>query len=287
VIRKPTALLATAIIALAACGGDDDSASDTTTATTTAASITADSASAATTAAIAPTTAASTAPATSGAEFTGDVDSPFCVAGRQVDELQQTPPNPLDSDSYRAAVEGTLELMPELVANAPAELADDLPLAQAYFESVHAAFADAGFDVLAVEFGTIPDDPATRAARDRIEDYMEQVCGVPADDDDDDDELPTEGTMRDYLIAQFTEAGNTVEQADCMIEFMRTNSTDGDSQALGFALIRECGLTSQWVASGFTQEQADCMVAELRKLPEDVSDAEMEAALVGGCGLDD
>ena len=225
---------------------------------------------------------------TSEAEFTGDVDSPFCVAGRQVDELQQTPPNPLDSDSYRAAVEGTLELMPELVANAPAELADDLPLAQAYFESVHAAFADAGFDVLAVEFGTIPDDPATRAARDRIEDYMEQVCGVPADDDDDDDdELPTEGTMRDYLIAQFTEAGNTVEQADCMIEFMRTNSTDGDSQALGFALIRECGLTSQWVASGFTQEQADCMVAELRKLPEDVSDAEMEAALVGGCGLDD
>jgi hypothetical protein len=234
---RAVALIAVLALAGAACGDDDDDAGVTDGGTGA--------------------TVEGEAADSGDSGDSGDGGGDWCDLARELDadesvldDLDFTDPESLE-DAFRQVVD-TIE---NAADEAPDEIRDDVNLIADGFNDLVDELERVDFNFLDVD-SSVLDNPELEAASDRIADYNERVCGIETDDldgvgdledvddlddtvdsivDDVEDEtggtIPSEGTIRDQMVAQFTAMGMTEEQANCLvdnIDFQELGSEDAD-----------------------------------------------------------
>jgi len=175
-IRVLVLVLALVLVATACGGGDSD---DTTTTTAAASDGGSDGGSNTT------TTAADTTTTTE-ASVSGDSDSTWCRELRRVSEETEGPGaiNFLTAtpDELQETFEAVLGAFTEAADSAPPEIADDVDVLLAAYESFVEKGNEVEWNLLALaddpDFAATFEDPAIEQAADRIDAYGRDVCGV-------------------------------------------------------------------------------------------------------------
>lgn len=153
--------------------------------------------------------------------YTGDTNSKWCVAARELDSIKNDIDAPLSSPE--AAEAFFTEILPKFDAAlplAPDEIASEVALAVDGFHKLGEAFSVAGYDILEADLAILDDD-LIREANDIIDQYGDQVCGIEIESSDESsaaDFDPTSGTITEQLIAQLMQLGLTEEQATCFVD---------------------------------------------------------------------
>ncbi len=271
-------VVALAVVA-AGCSGDDDDAGASATSTAAAGAPATSAATGATVADSAPDSAPDSVPT-----FTGDPNSPFCGVATEMDAVEKDPENPFDPTFYETMISTMTPLYDELATTAPSDIAIDIAIEREAFSALSGALAAVDYQFLDVELSAIPDSPEIDHAKDRVDAYLEQVCGIERDDDDDSGPPATEGTVRELLEQQFVDGGATAEQATCMVDFM-ASAPSGSDMEIGIGVMAACGYTQPLVDAGFTADEAECAVDYLSTNEITGSEVEMGIALVAACGI--
>jgi hypothetical protein len=163
--------------------------------------------------------------------FVGDSDSNWCVAARDVEAAsdQFELAGFGDPEAVEAGLGEMLGAFEFALQFAPPELAFDLEVSFASMQQVDTALAAAEYDFLNADLSILDDvDGSIQEANDRIEQYNQQVCGIPIDDEGDDTTLDedvdgpdfdlTSGTIRQQIIDELVLQGFTADEAECIID---------------------------------------------------------------------
>jgi hypothetical protein len=225
--RRFTLLLTIPLLAVAACGGDDGGS------------------------------------AADWCDLATQIDSSF----DEGDDFDFTDPEAVEQQLARSS-----DLLDGAVDAAPDEIKDDVEATVEGWKLLVAEFASADFDVMNVDVDKMDElSAAFDEASGRVEEFNETECGITTDDttagdtddtDDTDDTVadedtegadatvpssgsaPSDGTLRQVLINQFTSLGLTEDEATCIAD--KVDLTDpamasGDPTAM-LGLFEECGL---------------------------------------------
>ena len=207
-----------AALTLIGCGGSSDADDGVASPSSTASSNTSTPVTA--------TPGPNTTPATVDASeviFSGDADSEWCVASRELDalgdEMAAVFYDPIELERASAAM---VTAVGDAAPLAPPELAADVATVAAGMQKFRAAMDEVGFDLLNADLSKLQFDAAYQAASDRLDAYDEQVCGIYHDDWADEASSgqldPAAGTPVEQLVAILTRAGFTEDEATCVVE---------------------------------------------------------------------
>lgn len=232
-MRSATMTAMAALVLLAGCGGSDEP--DEAVASIPATVAESAPSSATTAPPVAP--ASTVAPATTMAD---GPDSEWCVVAAENREWQEsidddTMADPEAMEAYFTEAHSRLS---EARAVVPDELADHLDVAVASMEELLADLEAADWSIYDVDMSILETDEA-KAAEQAIDDYNEDVCGLPSNEDEDDDGGssldPTSGSIREQFETKLIEGGASLTEAKCVAgEFLALdNGFDdlGDSEA--------------------------------------------------------
>ncbi|MDJ0769134.1 MAG: hypothetical protein QNJ12_10080 [Ilumatobacter sp.] len=249
---------------------------------------------------------ASTAPPA----FSGDADSPWCVAARDVDITATTFAAAMTSppDQLESFVTDALGLLEAAQPDAPAELAGPVDTTVSGLRDLDAALRDAGYDLLDADltaFNAAAGDLVV--AGEVIERYNVEVCGVErvagagdaveAGDGDVDDMIG--GSIRQQILDQFTDLGFTQAEAECVLGEIDVTDPDLTEDFGAFAdAFAACGVDVaddalvdadlvQQFAEDLTAEQVSCLVDRLDLSdPALLDDPVAIAGVLTECGVD-
>ncbi len=153
--------------------------------------------------------------------YTGDTNSDWCIAARQLDsitnDIDATLSDPAAAEAFFTEV---LPMFDAALPLAPDEIAAEVALAVDGFHQLGDAFSVAGYDILNADLAVL-NDASIREANDTIDQYGEQVCGIElgsADESSSNDFDPSAGTITEQLITQLMQLGLTQEQATCFAD---------------------------------------------------------------------
>lgn len=230
--RLAPLLAASSLVLFAACGDDGDSDDASSEETTDDAAATDDTE----------------------AESDGDgsdADSAWCDVARDIEERSDAldEAQTLEREQLREAYDEFVSALDDVRGDAPDEIREDVEVAADAAQEFFDALDDVDFNILDLDLSSLQDVTTDlEAAGDRIEEYNERVCGIPADDEDtasaDTIFDPGEGTVREQIIEQFVSSGFTEEEAECLadnIDFNDPAFSEGDVGAM-MELFETCGL---------------------------------------------
>ncbi len=191
-------------------------------------------------------------------EPTGDPDSDWCIAARDVeaasDALDAADFDFTDPESVRSAFSDMLIAFELAIGSAPPEIAADVATSYDGFVMLEAELAKVDYDFLRADLSLIDElDTDIEAASGRIGAYNEAVCGIPDDDADDttagadhsdpNDFDPTAGSIRDQTIAEFTANGFSQQEAECMFDNIDfTDPTLGTDMSVIVSVFELCDI---------------------------------------------
>ncbi len=153
--------------------------------------------------------------------YTGDADSDWCVAARELDLITNDIESALSQPEAATAFFG--EVLPKYDAAltvAPAEIATQVAVAVDGFHQLDEAFAVADYDILDADLSVL-NDASVAGANDTIDHYGEQVCGIAAGSSDQSSSAdfdPSAGTITEQLVALLMQLGLTDVQATCFAD---------------------------------------------------------------------
>ena len=268
-LRLLAALVALTLLA-AACGGDSDDSSDGDEAATEADDSVA-------------TTEASTDEAASTTEAAADVSSAsddgddeeasfsgsggaWCNTAERIDQQFDA----IDDDPFSVFSEEGFgqfrDAFDAALRNPPSEIAGDLATLDEGYDQFQTILEGANYDLLSLSEADLAalDTDEFNDAGDRVEAYLEDVCGFDPDDvdlDGDDDlgevdagedsgDAPSQETLREQLVDQLSSSlGVSAEEADCLVDALDFEGISADpdaaSEALGgdlFGALDQCGI---------------------------------------------
>jgi hypothetical protein len=181
--------------------------------------------------------------------FTGDPNSEWCLASRELSALE----GDLGADFFSGseAIESTLSEMLVAFERAadvsPPEIATAAATSLESLRSLDAALAAADYDLLAADLSVLTDlDAEVMAANELIARYNLEVCGIvasPTGEVDAGGFDPTAGSIREQAIAVFVELGFTEQEAACIFDNVDFTDPDlfDDSAALA-EVLTICGI---------------------------------------------
>ncbi len=158
--------------------------------------------------------------------FTGDPNSQWCVASRELDGANDlfSDVDFTDAEAVEAAVDQMISTYEDVAPLAPPELVDDVAISLGAIKQLEAALIAADYDLLNADLSALTDD-ASRGSDDNIEAYNEQVCGIVSDDDGTADGGdaggdfdPLDGTIREQAVTTMVGLGFTEAEAGCFID---------------------------------------------------------------------
>ncbi len=264
-MRRQLVFFATAVLIVAACGSDDDEGGsvDTAGATTTSVALTAEETVPATTASDdtdappettePPTTDGDDENADSGEIPTGDANSDWCVASRDINDRFDA--LDLVDFSDREMLERTyteaLDALRDAQRLAPPELRDVVAVNIDGFTTLNGALDDVDWSFFDLDLSVIEElDTEMSAVNRTIDEYNFYVCEIDngfdpdaSTDDDADDDLPAEGTIRDATIAEIVSQGFTQQEAECIVDKIDFTSIDPSDNTYMLSVFEECEIS--------------------------------------------
>lgn len=200
---------------------------------------------------VAPATNQTSESAAGDVVYSGDMDSDWCVAAREIEVVTAEADQALgDPETARRFFADVLPEFEALLAVAPEEIASEVGVSVEGFRRLEELLEAAGFDILNADLGLL-DDEVIGSARDVVADYNEQVCGIQPDSGDSADGSfdPADGTIRDQVIATFVQLGLTEQQAACLVDSIDfTDPNAANDEAAMLAAMQECGVTPSQLA---------------------------------------
>ncbi len=187
-----------------------------------------------------------------GVVYTGDTNSDWCVSAREIEVVTAEADQALaDPETARRFFADVLPDFEALLALAPEQIASEVRVSVEGFRQLEEVLAASDYDILNADLSVLDDDTIT-SARDVVDDYNEQVCGIEADSADDSADGgfdPANGTIRDQLIATFVQLGLTEQQAGCLVDSIDVTDpkTAGDEAAI-LEAMQACGVTPSQLA---------------------------------------
>jgi hypothetical protein len=220
-----------AVLALGACSSGDDSSSSGTT--LPAAATTAETGSSAT------ETGSTGAPEVTSADttdaggdtpvFTGDANSPWCSAAKDVQAASDLLDGVdfTDPDAVKAAFDEMGARMQAALPEAPDAIRADVEISAEAFQQLRDALAAVDYDFINADLSVLDERSAELGpANDNIDAYNEQVCGIvsnPGATDGGSSDTPNSfdpsaGTVRDQAVAALVQQGFTQTEAECLFD---------------------------------------------------------------------
>lgn len=184
------------------------------------------------------------------ATFSGDSDSDWCNASRDIDVLGDDFDN-VDFTNPEAVRDVYLTMndaIRDAAPLAPPELADAVDTTLDGFDQLNDVLADVDYDILNADLAIIDElDAEMQAASDTIDAYNAEVCGIPIDtgDDGDDDSAfdPSAGTIRDQAVGELVNQGFTQEEAECIFDKLDLSDPNlGEDPNEMLVIFEECGI---------------------------------------------
>jgi hypothetical protein len=240
-VKRLAALLIPAALVLAACGSDDDTTTipTTNTATDTDASD-ADS--------DAPADDTDPAPAQPGEGSSSE----YCRLFRTFEEEDPFENLDDDSGSLREGFSEAQRVLEDIQGIAPAEIRGDFATIAEGFKQLNEALAAVDYNFFALDESALEgfDDERFEEASERIDEYNEQVCGIPRDDvGDPGDDVDLGGgfddeSTRALIAQQFVMLGLTEAQAECVVGKLDLATIDDEvtDPTAFFRFFEECGI---------------------------------------------
>jgi hypothetical protein len=183
----------------------------------------------------------------SGDSFSGDGSSDFCA---MADELEQTDPFDAVGMDMQAAFESMFDVYDDVVKAAPSEIRGDFETVGEGLRLLQGALEDVDYDFTQLDdeaMEEILENARFEEAGERIERYLEEVCGIDSGEDLD---METPMTLPGDL-----------------------ESAEGVSQMLAQML-------------GITEEQAACLAEEIGGIDPENPDISRMMGSFGDCGID-
>lgn len=160
-------------------------------------------------------------------------------------------------EQVEAGMQRMEQIVDDLEAAAPPEIADDVSFLASYTRDISSALADADYVLFDTDLSAFADqEQQLDEVQASIDEYTVQECGQPFGDDDsadastsgDDAESgdfdPEAGTIREQLVTQFVTIGFTQDEAECIADGVDPTDADvlsGDEQAI-IALFEACDI---------------------------------------------
>jgi len=184
-------------------------------------------------------------------------DSEWCDLARDIEERNDAldEAQTLEREQLREAYDDFVSALDDVRDDAPDEIREDVEVAADAAREFFDALDDVDFNILDLDLESLEEVTTDlEAASDRIQEYNERVCGIPADDEDtstaDTVFDPGEGTIREQIVEQFVDSGFTEEEAECLadnIDFNDPAFAEGDIEAM-MELFETCGLDMERLA---------------------------------------
>ncbi len=184
-------------------------------------------------------------------------DSAWCDVARDIEERDEAldEAQTLGREELREAYDNFVSALDDVRDDAPDEIREDVEVAADAAQEFFDALDDVDFNILDLDLSSLQEVTTDlEGASDRIEEYNERVCGIPADDDDtsSDDTIfdPGSGTIREQIVEQFVDSGFTQEEAECLADNIDVSDpafAEGDVAAM-MELFEECGLDMERLA---------------------------------------
>lgn len=191
--------------------------------------------------------------------FSGDADSAWCRAARDVQDASDA----LDADDFDFTDPATVEqafgdmltAIEGAIGSAPPEIAADVDTSYEGFLRLDEALATVDYDFLSADLSLLDElDDEMEAAGARIEQYNEDVCGIPSDStlDDtsaDEDFDPSAGSIREQTIDELMTQGFTEAEAGCIFDEIDFTDPDlGSDMNAIVAVFDACGIDVERLA---------------------------------------
>lgn len=184
--------------------------------------------------------------------FSGAGSDDFCEMAREVDETD--PFESSDPDDIQAGFEEANRLIDEVIDRAPDEIRDDFETVAEGFRAFGEILEEHDWDLFAVpeEAAAELEDSRFEEAADRIDRYMEEVCGIDSDTDgadvdlddaagDFDGSIPENADDVNAMLAQML--GITEEQAACLNEAGASIDADAEPDLSEFmSMFEDCDI---------------------------------------------
>jgi hypothetical protein len=186
--------------------------------------------------------------------YTGDPNSDWCVASRELDRESAAFDEVLfaDPDILEAALIEMVAMYEAAALLAPPELVDDVAVSLSTIRQFQAALMAAEYDFVNADLSALDGDDANQIANDHIETYNEQVCGIVTDDDGapedgvdagENDFDAAFGTVREQAIAELVDNGFTEQEASCVFDgFDFTDPDVGDDTNAILGVFESCDI---------------------------------------------
>ncbi len=190
----------------------------------------------------------------------------FCAlaAEREAQESSFDDINIFDPEEVRAAFDANLSLLAEAVQAAPEEIRDDLVTVGADLDRIYEVLDSIDFDFSQMTGdldAELEEMPESEAAGERIDAYVENVCGIDPDANEDggptDEEIREQareaGAEEDLIKSALEEVGLTGDQATCLsqkLDFDDLAAFGSDDPPLELLdVFTECGVSIQELAA--------------------------------------
>jgi hypothetical protein len=197
-------------------------------------------------------------------------NSDFCALATTVDEESGRLLEGADAGALERRLKDLIDTAKDAVSDAPSEIKDDLEVSVEGFERFRDVLADADYDLEAVDDAAMSDlvaDDELTAVNERVEQYLEEQCGL----EEDSDSAPA---SEDTTASQDTQAPDDT-----------TADSGSDTGAAATATDAQVALLRS-VLTKLSEDDARCLLENSGTAGQSVPDLTALASALSGCGLD-